>query len=80
MTRDSKQSAWFARDRLASRLEASALTMKKTQSLKLQLNSQTIRTLEKQDLAQANGGILTLSAQTNCRACDSYTVPITRCM
>ncbi len=54
--------------------------MKKNQSIKLQLKAQTIRTLEKQDLAQANGGILNLSVQTNCRVCDSYTVPITRCM
>jgi hypothetical protein len=58
--------------------------MKKTiKSTKLQISTQTLRNLRNDELAVSAGGAIiptTLSAATRCRACDSFTVPVTRCM
>ena len=53
---------------------------KSTRSTKLSLNLQTIRALHSEQLTAAAGGLGTGSVATRCVACDSFTVPVTRCM
>lgn len=51
---------------------------KTTKPMKLQLNTLTLRKLCSDELAVAAGGA-TLSDQTRCNLCDSFTVKVTQC-
>ena len=55
--------------------------MKKTiKSMKLEINSQIVRNLRNDALTAAVGGIVAPSLNTRCHGCDSFTVPVTRCV